>query len=357
MQFARYQLDFRRPFESARSSYIKRWGLILVQEGYGETAFGEVAPLPGFSKETLGKAVSQINRHLNNLQNFFKDTGDEDDWIRFADSLDLYPSVRFGLDTVFYDRLSKLEGTPLNTHFSPDTAISVQLNYTVAAGQTIEDLLDAWNDGYRCFKIKAGINFEREKAFLYEIRDRLPAAKLRIDVNQAWDLQSAIENLKELEPLGLEYCEQPLPAGNLDDLKKLKSSVKTPIAADEAVRSFSDARNLIENHAADVLILKPALIGSYGDISRIAGAAKAEKIPVIFTTSLESGVGRLATAHIASCLGSGEFAHGIATGGYFTKDILDDHEFIKAGCYLIPDKPGLGAFPDLIDLNFSDKPE
>ena len=37
---------------------------------------------------------------------------------------------------------------------------------------------------------------------------------LQVDVNEAWSLDEALEALPQLAELGVEYCEQPLPAGD-----------------------------------------------------------------------------------------------------------------------------------------------
>lgn len=347
MQYAIYELEFRDPFISSSKTFLRRKGIQLMQDDPAGQAYGDVAPLEGFSSESVDDALLQIRKHIRDIEHFFENPAGNSDWNQFADSLHLYPSVRFGLDTVFYDRLSKLKERPLNKHFSIEARHSVSVNYILSGGREkiLADMHEAWDSGYRTFKVKGGINFEYELELLTGMRNNFPAVVIRLDVNQAWDLPSAIEHLNLLKDIHLEYCEQPIPSGDMHAFSSLKSATTVPIAADESVRSYEDARLLIENRAVDYLILKPPLIGSYLDIVHIAQEATEHNIPVIFTSVLESGIGRLAIAHLASWLGSRNHAHGLATGQLFNDDILDDGAFIRDGQYILPEKPGLGADP------------
>jgi hypothetical protein len=57
---------------------------------------------------------------------------------------------------------------------------------------------------------------------------------------------------------------------------------------------------------------------------------------IVFTSSLESGIGRLMTASIAAGLGS-NIAHGLGTGPLLAEDVWRDDQFISDGNYHLPD--------------------
>ena len=66
---------------------------------------------------------------------------------------------------------------------------------------------------FRRLKLKLGggdgLDVERVRA----VRER-PHVPLQVDVNEWWTMDEALDALPQLAELGVEYCEQPLPAGD-----------------------------------------------------------------------------------------------------------------------------------------------
>ena len=56
---------------------------------------------------------------------------------------------------------------------------------------------DGVKKGYRVYYIKAGIDEKKEESMLEALRGGIgPEGKIRIDVNQAWDMPTAVRLLK-----------------------------------------------------------------------------------------------------------------------------------------------------------------
>jgi len=350
MKFFQYKLTFHQPLHTAQCSFTEREGLLINCDYLAFSCYGDVAPLPGYSKESLTDVIDQLVKYQNTIDRYFMQDKSYADWKTFADSLDLYPSLRFGLDTFLFDRLSKIRGIPFNTHISAKKTDTVPVNTVFGLGDLpniIDDCKQSWSEGYRTFKFKIGWDFEKELKIVEEIRNTLPSANIRLDANQAWQVNEAIQNLHKLSHLNIEYCEQPVESENIKGLAEIKRITNVPIAADEAATNKEAVGKLIDLDAVDVLVLKPMLIGSLDDIFQIVNEAHEKDIETVFTTSLESGVGRLATAHLASIMGSSKYAHGLATGKYFKNDILDDSSCLIHGSYHIPGGRGIGLEPDL----------
>jgi L-alanine-DL-glutamate epimerase-like enolase superfamily enzyme len=179
------------------------------------------------------------------------------------------------------------------------------------------------------------------------IREKFPDLKIRIDANQSWTYEAAYSNLKKLENLNLEYCEEPLSSAETNRLPELKQLVKINLAADESFRNKTDALALTEQNAVDTFILKPMMFGSFSEINVTKQLANSHYISVVLTTSLESIIGRTVTAILALGWGSQNVAHGLSTGSLLKSDIGSDN-YIKNGVFTDPKKPGIG-----IDLNFN----
>jgi O-succinylbenzoate synthase len=124
--------------------------------------------------------------------------------------------------------------------------------------------------------------------------------------------------LNKLEPFDIEYAEQPVTTN--EEFKLLKQFTKIPLAVDETLRTNEDALDIIIKGSADVLILKPMMIGGLIPTLRIIENAKRANLKCIISSSFESSVGRAFAAFAAACI-EDDTAHGLSTGEYFETDI------------------------------------
>ena len=70
-------------------------------------------------------------------------------------------------------------------------------------------------DRFKRLKLKLGARDGRDVERVRAVRDASRAtSRLQVDVNEAWSLDEALEALPQLAELGVQYCEQPLPAGD-----------------------------------------------------------------------------------------------------------------------------------------------
>jgi L-alanine-DL-glutamate epimerase-like enolase superfamily enzyme len=202
--------------------------------------------------------------------------------------------------------------------------------------------------GFETLKLKAGA--ERETEVLVDrvaaVRAAVgPAVRVRIDVNGAWDLESAVDRLEAIARFGIEYVEQPLAGDDTAAWSELRRRVRVPLAADEAVTSVRAARLLLEADAVDVLVVKPARVGGPVATAEIAALAADRGVPVVVSTLFETGVGIAAGLAAATALpvlsagGSGHAPdHGLATAGLLEHDLLVEGLVIGDGRMRVPDR-------------------
>ena len=147
--------------------------------------------------------------------------------------------------------------------------------------------------GFRRLKLKLGgrdgLDLERVRAV--RAATDLP---LQVDVNEYWTLDEALELLPQMP---LEYCEQPLPAGDPDG-PELKRRSPVPIYVDEDCHTLADVAPCAER--AHGVNLKLAKSGGIREAVRMAHAARALGLGVMLGCMVESGLGIAAGAHIAS---------------------------------------------------------
>jgi o-succinylbenzoate synthase len=174
--------------------------------------------------------------------------------------------------------------------------------------------------------VKVKVGFDGDVDLVAAVRDAVgPRVALRVDANGAWDVDTAISRLARLARYDLELAEQPVPT--LDQLARLRRQTKVPIAADECVRSFHDARRLRELGAADALVLKVQPCGGVRaalDLADLAG------VPAIPTSMHETSVGVAAGLALAAALPDLAFACGLATVTSLDADVTT-HPLVPTG--------------------------
>ena len=155
--------------------------------------------------------------------------------------------------------------------------------------------------GHRDVKVKVGDAGDVDR--VAAVRDAIgPHARLRIDANGAWDVETAIARIGRMAAYDLELVEQP--AVSIDDLATIRRNVDVPIAADECVRTVDDARRLV----ADVLVVKVQPLGGFAAAIAIIDAAG---LPVVVSSMLETSIGIAAGLALAASLDHLPYACGL----------------------------------------------
>jgi L-alanine-DL-glutamate epimerase-like enolase superfamily enzyme len=126
---------------------------------------------------------------------------------------------------------------------------------------------------------------------------RVTDVPLQVDVNEYWSLDEALDALPQLRALGVEYCEQPLPAGDPGG-PELKRRSPLPIYVDEDCHTAADVAACAER--AHGINIKLAKSGGIREGIRMAHAARALGLGVMLGCMIESGLGIAAACQVAS---------------------------------------------------------
>jgi O-succinylbenzoate synthase len=188
----------------------------------------------------------------------------------------------------------------------------IPVNVTVPATDPATAVALVRESGARTAKVKVadpGHTEEDDLERVRAVREALgPDGKLRVDVNASWDVETAIGRIDRLAAFDLEYVEQPV--GTLEEMKVLHENVAVPLAADELVRQSPHPLQVIEEGAADVLVLK---VQPMGGVSRVIDLANRSKIPVVISSALETSVGMYGGLLAASLIDDLRYACGLGT--------------------------------------------
>ncbi|WP_435069434.1 o-succinylbenzoate synthase [Amycolatopsis thermoflava] len=150
------------------------------------------------------------------------------------------------------------------------------------------------------------------------VRDALgPGGAIRVDANTAWDVDTAVKAIRELDRAagGLEYVEQPCPS--IDELAAVRRKVDVRIAADESIRRAEDPLRVAVANAADVAVIKVAPLGG---VRRALEVAEAAGLPCVVSSAVETSIGLAAGLALAGALPELEFACGLGTMSLLTDD-------------------------------------
>jgi L-Ala-D/L-Glu epimerase len=334
-----YAVPFCASFVTAAGRWDTREGVIIeLETNAGITGAGDCAPLPG------GITIGECVRTLNAIAPALRGVGVEAATAHFdshAGMTELLHPVRAAIDTAALDAQARAGGVSLARYLSPRAADEVAVN-AVIGDLPVDAAYDAarmaTDAGYRTIKLKAGaaLTAEAEAERVRAVRDAAgPEVALRLDANGAWTPERALDVLRRLDGLGVEYVEQPIAARQIEAMAALRRASRTPVAADEDVTSVAAARAIIDAGAADVLVVKPAVTGGPQAAMEIAERCDAAGIGVVITTSLEVAA---ALALARAC--------GLVTLDLLADDLIEEPLRAERGVMRVPDAPGLGVTLD-----------
>ena len=298
----------------------------------GTSGFGEAAPIDRYG-ESAESARAYVEEHADLLG---------DDPFALDEIQDRLPRAEFAaraaLDAALHDLCGKLTGVPVwrllgLRRNGPPTSWTVWLGDPDDMARRAEQAALR----FRRLKLKLGggdgLDVERVRA-VRAVTDR----PLQVDVNEYWSLDQALEYLPQLE---IEYCEQPLPAGDPDG-PELKRRSPVPIYVDEDCHTLDTVAACAER--AHGINIKLAKSGGIREAIRMAHAARALGLDVMLGCMVESGLSIAAGAQIASLCDHVDLDGNLL----LAEDAWPGVEF-RDGVQLPSNEPGLGvreAVPD-----------
>jgi len=333
-----YALPFKRPYVTARGALERREMVLLrVRDADGVVGLGEAVPLSLRGGATLTEVVREL-----------------EEWAEAQEDEGLSAPARCAVAVARMDLL----GRRAADKGGGDEA--VPCNATLAAGEpeAVAADAEAWAaDGFGTFKLKLGAESakslveqgksrtreSRDLEMVQAVREALGAeVRIRIDANQAWDLETAKERLGELEPYGIELAEQPV--GTLGEMAELAQATSIPLAADESVASLGEAEEAGALGACAYTGVKLSKVGGPEEALAIA-----DVLPAYITSALDGPVGIAAGAQTALRLAETghperlHLAHGLATQRLFASTIASVECELRNGMLHLPPGPGLGV--------------
>jgi len=257
------------------------------------------------------------------------------------------PSALCAFDLAFHDLLGLAARMPIHRLLG-GYRNRIQTSVTIGIGsvsETVDQAQDRARQGFRILKVKGGLDPGEDVRRIRAIHDALPDHRIRLDADQAYTVQDALDVARALEGK-LEMLEQPTPAADLDALAQVTQYSPIPVLADEAVSGPSSAFAIASQRAADGLSIKLASCGGLRSAQHVDTIARAAQMSTMVSCVNEPAL--LSAAGLSFALSSSNVQYGDLDGHF---DLIDDPTipgFLLADGWLIAtDVPGLGCTVDL----------
>lgn len=250
----RYCLPLREALRLKQGLYHEREGLLLANAAGN---YGEVAPLPGLSPESLDDCLAQLRAGTPPQA--------------------CHPALAWG-----YRMLAEpLRPLPAPASFPVNALLTEQPDAKLLAAAHA-----LYAEGYRVFKLKVGQRTpETDLARISALLKIAPDLSLRLDANRSWSLDQALAFGAALPAKGIDYLEEPLR--DVGQLPALRARLPVPLALDESLREDPPPEILA---AAAVYVLKPMLLGPER-VRALSAWAAASGRQVVLSSIFESDFG------------------------------------------------------------------
>jgi len=258
----------------------------------GVRGYGEAAPIDRY-EESPESALAYVEEHAGLIG---------DDPFALEEIMARLPlrerAARAAIDAALHDLQGKLVGRPVYQllglrQLGPPTSWTIWLGDPDDMARRAEQV----RGRFKRLKLKLGARDGLDAERVSAVHGVAGATPLQVDVNEAWSLDEALELLPQLAALGVEYCEQPLAAGDPGGAR-LKVGSPIPIYVDEDCHTLADVAMCVERaHGINVKLAKS---GGIREAVRMVHAARALGLGCMLGCMVESGLGIAAGAQVAS---------------------------------------------------------
>lgn len=305
VRLGKISVPLRVPFKTALRSVSSVNDVVVeLHTDTGHIGYGEAPPTGVITGDTTGAIIGAIQDHIAPTI-LGRDVTDLESILIAMNGCILHnTSAKAAIDMALYDLYGQLCGLPVykllggnRTQIETDITISVNSPEEMA-----RDTQNAIDRGYSVLKCKVGKEPEKDLERLLAIRRTAgPTRKIRIDANQGWNPKQAVRLLNQMQEhdLEIEFCEQPVPAWDLDGLKYVTDHSPIPILADESVFSDRDALRIMQMRAADYVNIKLMKCGGIYNALHIASAAESYGVACMIGCMLEAKISVNAAVHLA----------------------------------------------------------
>jgi L-alanine-DL-glutamate epimerase-like enolase superfamily enzyme len=324
-------LHLRHTFRIARGASDVRHNVLVELDDGRHLGLGEAAPIRRYHQDRASttEALEGMAGRLDDPRGYAQAA-------RRA-AVAGQSAAEAALDMALHDLAGKRLGVPLYELLGlapgpiPETSFTIGLDVPEVVAEKVREA-----SAYAVLKVKMGSDDDR--AVLEAVRETSSDQRIRVDANEGWTREGAVERLRFLARLGVELVEQPLPADQLEETRALRRLSPLPFFADESVHRAEDIPRLAG--AFDGINIKLMKCGGIGEALRMIAVAHAQGMKVMLGCMIESSLAITAAAHLAPLADLADL-----DGNALVADDPFVGATLEGGRLVLPDGPGLGVRP------------
>ncbi|MCO6461307.1 MAG: o-succinylbenzoate synthase [Saprospiraceae bacterium] len=333
--FKKYILHFKVPGSTSRGILKEKLTYFIFLEDGTKTGIGECNLFKGLSADDRPGYDEKLEEVCGQLSS---DPG------KLPDNLEQWPSIRFGVEALLLDWENGGKRILFPEVIGQD-GFRIPANGLIWMGskeEMMKQVHSKLNEGFTSIKLKIGaIDFEGELDLIRYIRSRHSAeeVEIRLDANGAFSPADATERLKRLSDFDINYIEQPIKAGQWQEMAALVAESPIKIALDEELIGISGTermQELVNTISPHILILKPALVGGIAACNDWMKIIESYGGQWVITSALESNIGLNAIAMYAATK-QFSYAQGLGTGMLYTNNFPSPYTVDASGLRYHPE--------------------
>jgi len=246
-------------------------------------------------------------------------------------------AARCGLDIALHDLMGKDLGKPLYRLLGLDPQLTPTTSFTIGISKpelTLQKIAEIGS--HPVIKVKLGLGSLQDQVATIELVRSKYGGAIRLDANEGWTPESAVQILKELHRYDIEFCEQPIPAGSPEKLRYIRDHSAIPIVTDEDSKDASDLPAL--RGCVDGINVKLVKCGGICGALAMIHTARALKLKVMLGCMVESAILSTAAAHLSPLVDWADLDGPFLTAQDPFAGVTYDN-----GKLILPDGPGLGV--------------
>lgn len=289
----------------------ERRGLVLVlRDSEAREGFGEAAPLPGFSPESIDETAQWLEAWCHGLPPKARPAAPK--------------SALYAISQAMVAIKSAATGWKPHRILSGRASSFVNVNAVIMRGEDLREQVErVQRAGFRAVKLKVDGDVDEAAAYVSEASGLLPpTVSVRLDANRAWSYEDAMRFARKIPSDRIEYIEEPLM--DFERLDTFSKESGLPVALDESLPAWPRQR-LADATFAHAFIVKPMMIGGAGEVLAILQQAKRARARVVFSGAFETDLGRRHLLAMAGAWAPG-ICHGVDTGRFLSEGLLSNPE-------------------------------
>ena len=265
------------------------------------------------------------------------------------------PTAKAAIDIACYDVTARAYGVPVYDLLGGRYHEEFPVTHVLSIGEPKDLAQEARRkveEGYTSFKMKVGYDVADDLKRIQMVRRAVgPHIAIRIDANQGWQTSAgSMQAIHALEPVELDWIEQPIRARDISGMRALKEKTRTPLMIDEGICHADDLRHIIEKDACDKINIKLMKCGGIFPAMKLIHMAEMAGLDCQIGSMVESSIGSAAGLHVG--FASKQVTSVELTGPLkFTEDVGDLADAYNLPMVRLPETPGLGCTIDEMKID------